>query len=111
MPPGDRKSGMPDSVEMPAPVNATMRLAALIISRRRSVSSMVLSCHTIMARAWPDCAPGTDTSRLGQPALAPLVMPGVVVRLSQPALVEPEVEFLDIRVVAQLGGRAFEYDA
>jgi hypothetical protein len=27
IPPGDRKSGMPDSVEIPAPVKTTMRLA------------------------------------------------------------------------------------
>src|SRR6478735_3425670 len=40
MPPGERKSGMPDSVEMPAPVKATMRLAEPIASCRRSMSSM-----------------------------------------------------------------------
>src|SRR5215475_11669344 len=40
MPPGERKSGMPDSVEMPAPVKATMRLAEPIRSRSRSISSM-----------------------------------------------------------------------
>src|SRR5687767_14726316 len=40
MPPGERKSGMPDSVEMPAPVKATMRLAEPIASFRRSMSSM-----------------------------------------------------------------------
>src|SRR5215510_12370960 len=44
MPPGERKSGMPDSVEMPAPVKATMRWAEPIKSRSRSMSSMVLSC-------------------------------------------------------------------
>src|SRR6185436_4504687 len=30
MPPGERKSGMPDSVEMPAPVKATILLASAI---------------------------------------------------------------------------------
>src|SRR5215510_7497072 len=44
MPPGERKSGMPDSVEMPAPVKATMRWAEPIKSRSRSMSSKVLSC-------------------------------------------------------------------
>src|SRR5581483_11604065 len=40
MPPGERKSGMPDSVEMPAPVKATMRLAEAINSCSRWMSSM-----------------------------------------------------------------------
>jgi hypothetical protein len=40
MPPGERKSGIPDSVEMPAPVKATMRLAEPISSRSSSISSM-----------------------------------------------------------------------
>ncbi len=31
---------MPDSVEMPAPVNATIRLAEPIMSRSRSISLM-----------------------------------------------------------------------
>src|SRR5713226_1714647 len=35
---GPRKSGMPDSVEMPAPVNATTRLAWSIQPRTRSMS-------------------------------------------------------------------------
>src|SRR6195256_4141805 len=39
-PPGLRKSGMPDSVEMPAPVNTTTRRAWRIISVRRSVSDI-----------------------------------------------------------------------
>src|SRR5216683_4533408 len=43
MPPGERKSGIPDSVEMPAPVKATMRLAEPIMSRSRSISSMSVS--------------------------------------------------------------------
>src|ERR1700716_229534 len=38
-PPGLRKSGMPDSVEMPAPVNTTMRRASAI-SRARSLRDM-----------------------------------------------------------------------
>src|SRR5882757_5339065 len=40
MPPGERKSGMPDSVDMPAPVKSTMRPAEPIASLRRSMSSM-----------------------------------------------------------------------
>src|SRR5216684_6687883 len=40
MPPGERKSGIPDSVEMPAPVKATMRLAEPISSRSSSISSI-----------------------------------------------------------------------
>src|SRR6476661_1072027 len=37
-PPGERKSGMPHSVEMPAPVKGTIRLEAAISSRRRSTA-------------------------------------------------------------------------
>src|SRR3981189_3562735 len=40
MPPGERKSGIPDSVEIPAPVKATMRLAEPISSRSSSMSSI-----------------------------------------------------------------------
>src|SRR5262245_60281732 len=38
IPPGDRKSGMPHSVEMPAPVNGTMTLASSTSSRRRATA-------------------------------------------------------------------------
>jgi hypothetical protein len=38
MPPGLRKSGMPDSVEMPAPVSATT-VAAVSIKRRKAAAS------------------------------------------------------------------------
>src|SRR5262245_35715508 len=38
IPPGDRKSGMPHSVEMPAPVNGTTTLAVSISSRRRGTA-------------------------------------------------------------------------
>ncbi len=37
-PPGDRKSGMPHSVEIPAPVNGTMLSASSIRSRRRAMA-------------------------------------------------------------------------
>ena len=40
MPPGERKSGMPDSVEMPAPVKATMLLASSIMRLRSSTLDM-----------------------------------------------------------------------
>jgi hypothetical protein len=36
MPPGERKSGMPHSVEMPAPVKGTMVEASAIMSPSRS---------------------------------------------------------------------------
>src|SRR5215467_14332996 len=38
IPPGERKSGMPHSVEMPAPVKGTMTLAAAISSRRLAMA-------------------------------------------------------------------------
>ena len=38
IPPGERKSGMPHSVEMPAPVNGTITLASSIMSRRRATA-------------------------------------------------------------------------
>src|SRR6185436_4718477 len=41
MPPGERKSGMPDSVEMPAPVKATMFSASAIM--RPSSSTFAIS--------------------------------------------------------------------
>ena len=37
-PPGERKSGMPHSVEIPAPVNGTIVRAATIWSRRREIA-------------------------------------------------------------------------
>src|SRR6185437_3459680 len=37
-PPGERKSGMPDSVEIPAPVNTTARRASRSIAERVSMS-------------------------------------------------------------------------
>src|SRR5262245_27149140 len=37
IPPGERKSGMPHSVDMPAPVKGTMTVAASTSSRRRLV--------------------------------------------------------------------------
>ena len=38
MPPGERKSGIPHSVEMPAPVNGTILLDPSIRARRRSMA-------------------------------------------------------------------------
>src|SRR5262245_10102143 len=40
MPPGERKSGMPDSVEMPAPVKATIFSAAAIMRFNSSIFAM-----------------------------------------------------------------------
>src|SRR4051795_6365283 len=40
-PPGERKSGIPDSVEMPAPVNATTRCASASIAARSSIPEIV----------------------------------------------------------------------
>ena len=37
-PPGERKSGIPHSVEMPAPVNGTMTFDAATRPRRRSMA-------------------------------------------------------------------------
>src|ERR1700689_2812916 len=37
-PPGDRKSGMPHSVEIPAPVNGTTVLASWTMSSRRAIA-------------------------------------------------------------------------
>ncbi len=47
MPPGERKSGMPDSVEIPAPVNTTVRRAA----RRSAASSRVSASVVKLSRA------------------------------------------------------------
>src|SRR6478609_9495576 len=48
MPPGERKSGIPHSVEMPAPVNGTMTFASSISSRRRAMalftSGAIMAC-------------------------------------------------------------------
>ena len=44
-------AGIPDSVEMPAPVKATMRLAEPIMFRKRSISSMAPSCRLASARS------------------------------------------------------------
>src|SRR3974390_742580 len=49
-PPGERKSGMPHSVEIPAPVNGTMLAAAWTSSCRRA---MALSRSGAIIRDWP----------------------------------------------------------
>src|SRR5438477_12106041 len=48
---------------------------------------------------------------LRQPALAPAIVLGVAVGFAGAGLVEAEIEFLDVRVLAQLLGRALEHDA
>src|SRR5215472_1759788 len=54
---------------------------------------------------------GEGSSELRQPALAPAVVLEVAVRLACADLVEPEIELLDIGVLAQALGRALEDDA
>src|SRR5262245_46087863 len=53
MPPGERKSGMPDSVEMPAPVKATMLRAAAIMRLNSSIFAMELSSGAAASRLRP----------------------------------------------------------
>ncbi len=57
IPPGERKSGMPHSVEMPAPVNGTMVFASAIMSPSRSTPLLKIRCNHGQAiprsRAWP----------------------------------------------------------
>src|SRR4029079_15417295 len=61
---GPRKSGMPESVEMPAPVSTTTRSAAAIAARADASSSVVtVSTSLIVAdgeqpRHWADARPG-----------------------------------------------------
>jgi len=47
MPPGERKSGMPDSVEMPAPVKTTTRRAARSIAASSSAPSSGAGCVSL----------------------------------------------------------------
>src|ERR1044072_2330335 len=56
MPPGERKSGMPHSVEMPAPVNGTITSQTSISSRRRDTA--VVTSGAIMVCP----APGNSRS-------------------------------------------------
>ena len=48
--PGERKSGMPDGTEMPAPVSTTARWAVL----RRSASSLALELRLALPKERPD---------------------------------------------------------
>ena len=48
--PGERKSGMPDGTEMPAPVSTTARSAVL----RRSASSLALELRLALPKERPD---------------------------------------------------------
>src|SRR5271168_5318312 len=43
-PPGLRKSGMPDSVDMPAPVNTTVRTEPARSAARREIADMAALC-------------------------------------------------------------------
>jgi hypothetical protein len=54
IPPGERKSGMPHSVEMPAPVNGKITLASRIIAARPAVAlsrsgTTILSTFTVLS--------------------------------------------------------------
>src|SRR6476469_1245414 len=66
---GPRKSGIPESVEMPAPVSTTTRPAAAIAARAEASSSVVtVSTSLIVAdgdepRHWSDARP--DRRRRG----------------------------------------------
>src|SRR5438105_2453762 len=48
---GPRKSGMPDSVEMPAPVSATTRADASSHSHTLAIESAL--CKPLIVRRWP----------------------------------------------------------
>ena len=57
MPVGLRKSGMPDSVDTPAPVNTTARAACSIMPRSRSMSSRASSIgNSYPAANWSKAA-------------------------------------------------------
>src|SRR5690349_18792558 len=53
MPPGLRKSGMPDSVLMPAPVNTTARRATSIRRPRLASSPSLFMPNTVARRSSP----------------------------------------------------------
>src|SRR6185436_13759342 len=69
---GPRKSGMPESVEMPAPVSTTTRRASSIQSRTWSITSrsghLDLAAAAHPAHARRDTALGDDDRRRGLPA-------------------------------------------
>src|SRR5882762_1557804 len=76
-----------------------------------SSAAMALATTSIAARTKPIANPATRLIPLRQPALAPTVMFRVAVGFAGAGLVEPEIEFLDVGILSQAFGRAFEYDA
>src|SRR5437588_13075623 len=58
-----------------------------------------------------DCPTSLAACNSRQPALAPLVVFDVAVGFASADLVEPEIELLDVGILAQGVGRAFEHDA
>src|SRR5262249_18510950 len=79
-PPGERKSGMPHSVEMPAPVNGTMTLAASTMSCSRAIPDSLLEAIISSNLA--------DTSWSGpiNPQVCPSAVGDGALRLWYPAL-------------------------
>ena len=53
--PGERKSGMPEGTEMPAPVSATVRLDERISSARRSVLTVIARYARRYSHVLRDC--------------------------------------------------------
>src|SRR5215470_12051103 len=54
IPPGERKSGIPHSVEMPAPVNGTTTCAASMSSRSRAMPVSTSGAIIYSGPRWPD---------------------------------------------------------
>src|SRR6266581_2212964 len=76
-----------------------------------SSAAMALPTTCIAARPKPIAKTAPRLIRLRQPALAPAVMLGVAVGFAGAGIVEPEIEFLDVGILPQAFGRAFEHDA
>src|SRR3954447_7844944 len=83
MPPGERKSGIPESVETPAPVNTTMRRAGRSSPIAAAIDSMVVMLPSeaaleLLPMAFPTRAVTGRAARLTVAALlAGLLLPAV----------------------------------
>src|SRR5712691_10199423 len=76
-----------------------------------SSAAMALATTCIAARPKPIAKAAGRLIHSRQPSLAPAVMLGLTIGFAGAGLVEPEIEFLDVGILPQAFGRAFEHDA
>src|SRR4029077_17754494 len=86
----------------------------LRFARNDNQGAVIARSPRVAAPRRPRTGSATKQSReegLREPALPSAVMLGVAIGFAGAGLVEPEIEFLDVGILPQAVGRAFEHDA